>query len=152
LKELRFEVKRTGFPVKIGDIELFFDCSMENLRRFFDAEEIAHKKLEEVQEKAKHIHFPDDEIDKTSKNTADEALDLHKEWIAIQYDIIFGEGTFKKIYKKYPDIASLEALLDPIGEGVADNIYAYVDTFEKERAKEVENIRKQYLNKKIDKK
>src|SRR5690554_7776347 len=73
---------------------------MENLRRFFDAEEIAHKKLEEVQEKAKHIHFPDDEIDKTSKNTADEALDLHKEWIAIQYDIIFGEGTFKKIDRK----------------------------------------------------
>src|SRR5690554_3334400 len=106
----------------------------------------------EVQEKAKHIHFPDDEIDKTSKNTADEALDLHKEWIAIQYDIIFGEGTFKKIYKKYPDIASLEVLLDPIGEGVADNIYAYIDAFEKERAKEVENIRKQYLNKKIDKK
>ena len=114
-QDVQIDIQRTGFPVKIGTVELWFDSSIENLRRFFNIEEIAQEKLKEAQEKAKHIHFPDefenydleDYTEEDIKNI-DAALDVNKEFIAAQYDIIFGEGTFKKLYKVYPDFLALE--------------------------------------------
>lgn len=32
---IQIEVKRSGFPVKLGEVELWFDTSIENLTRFF---------------------------------------------------------------------------------------------------------------------
>lgn len=148
---LNFDVQRTGFPVRIGKIELFFDSSIENLRRFFDIEELAQEKLKEAQEKAKHIHFPDKIDAETVKNmdtkTVDAALDLNREFIAIQYDIIFGNGVFKKIYKEYPDILALEKMLDPIGKAITKRI----EEMESERTQEVEEKKSEYLNKKARK-
>lgn len=149
MSEIKIDIKRTGFPVKIGSLELWFDSSLENLRRFFDVEELAQEKLKEAQEKAKHIHFPDDaEIENVDTKTVDAALDVHKEFIAAQYDIIFGDETFKKIYEQYPDIMALEQALDPLGEAIARKI----EEQEKERAKQVEEKKKEYLNKKAKKK
>jgi len=149
---LKFEIKRTGFPVKIGDIELWFDSSLENLRTFFNIEEVAQEKLKEARGKAKHIHFPEDvdidNIKNVDEKTVDAAFDVNKEFIAAQYDIIFGDGTFKKIYKKYPDIIALERALEPIGIAIAKKI----EELEVERTKEVEEKRNKYLNKKAKKK
>lgn len=148
---VQIDVKRTGFPVKIGTIELWFDSSLENLRRFFNVDEIAQQKLKEAQEKAKHIHFPDeidvDTIENIDIKTVDAAFDVNKEFIAAQYDVIFGDGTFKKIYKKYPDIIALENSLDPLGHAIAEKI----EEQEKERKIEVEKIKNEYLKKKAQK-
>ena len=145
MSEIKIDIKRTGFPVKIGSLELWFDSSLENLRRFFDVEELAREKLKEAQEKARHIHFPDDvEIEDVDTKAVDAALDVNKEFIAAQYDIIFGDGVFKKIYKEYPDIIALEQALDPIGFAIAKRI----EEQEAERAKQVEARKKEYLEKK----
>ncbi len=145
---VKIDIKRTGFPVKIGDLELFFDSSIENLRRFFDIEEIAQKKLKEAQEKAKYIHFPEDITAESIKDmdvkNVDAALDLNKEFIAAQYDIIFGDGTFKQIYEKYPDVLALEEALEPLGIAIAEKI----EQQEKERTERVEAKKKEYLTKK----
>ena len=45
---VKIELKRTGFPVEIGNVELWFDSSMENLRRFVNIDEIAKERLTEV--------------------------------------------------------------------------------------------------------
>ena len=123
---IQIDIERTGFPVKIGTVELWFDSSLENLRRFINVEELAQQKLKEAQEKAKHIHFPDEIDIETVKNldekTIDAAIDLNKEFIAAQYDIIFGDGTFKKLYKVYPDIIALEKALDIVGVAIAQKI------------------------------
>jgi hypothetical protein len=152
MKELKIDIQRTGFPVKLGTIELWFDSSLENLRRFFNIDKLAQEKLKEVQEKAKHIHFPTDLDEETVKNldeqTIDAAFDVNKEFIAIQYDLIFGEGTFKKIYKKYPDIIALENALDPLGLAIAKRI----EEQEEERKNEVEEKKNAYLSKKAEKK
>lgn len=37
---VQIDIQRTGFPVKIGTVELWFDSSVENLRNFFDIEEV----------------------------------------------------------------------------------------------------------------
>lgn len=148
MSKIKIDIQRTGFPVKIGEIELWFDASIENLRRFFNVDEIAQKKLKEAQEKAKHVHFPEevneDNIFNIETEKIDVAFDLNKEFIAAQYDIIFGDGTFKKIYKKYPDVIALENALDPLGEAIAERI----EELEKERFEMTEGKKKEALNKK----
>lgn len=149
---IQIDIERTGFPVKIGTVELWFDSSLENLRRFINVEELAQQKLKEAQEKAKHIHFPDEIDIETVKNldekTIDAAIDLNKEFIAAQYDIIFGDGTFKKLYEVYPDIIALEKALDIVGVAIAQKI----EEQEEERQKLVEQKKAEYLNKKKKKK
>lgn len=149
-KQIKVDLNRTGFPVTIGEMEIWFDSSLENLRSFFNVEELAQKKLKKAQEKARHIHFP--EVIKDIKNikveTIDTILDLNKEYIAIQYDIIFGDGMFKKIYKKYPDILALEDALEIVSKNIAKRI----DEQEKERTGLVEEKKEMYLNKKKQKK
>jgi len=148
---IQIDIQRTGFPVKIGDVELWFDSSIENLRKFFNVDELAKKKLEQVQERANNIQFPEKVDFETIKNldpeTVDTALDLNKEFIAAQYDIIFGDGTFKKLYAKYPDIIALEKALDIVGVAIAQKI----EEQEEERKKEVEKKKSEYLNKKKQK-
>lgn len=148
---IQIQIERTGFPVKIGTVELWFDSSLENLRRFFNIEEIAQKKLKEAQEKAKHIHFPENLDIETVKNldekTIDAAFDVNKEFIAAQYDIIFGDGTFKKLYEVYPDIMALEQALDVVGVAIAKRI----EELEEERVQLVKKKKLEYLNKKKQK-
>ncbi|WP_342515490.1 hypothetical protein [Sutcliffiella sp. FSL R7-0096] len=148
MEGLKVDIHRTGFPVKIGTIELWFDSSLENLRRFFDVEELAQEKLKQAQEKAKHIHFPEEiELENIDIQLVDAAFDVNKEFIAAQYDVIFGDGTFKKIYKEYPDILALENALDPIGVAIAKKI----EELEVERSEKVEVKKNEYLNKKAQK-
>lgn len=146
---INIDIKRTGFPVKIGALELWFDASLENLRRFFDVEDIAKEKLKEAQEKAKHIHFPEvvENIEDVEVETVDAAMDVNKEFIAAQYDVIFGDGTFKKIYKEYPDVIALEQALEPIGNAIAEKI----SEMEHERKQVVESKKDEYLKKKAQK-
>lgn len=152
---VNINIERTGFPVKVGSVELWFDSSVENLRNFFDADELAREKLKIAEEKAKHIHFPadmedyelDDFTDDDIKNV-DAAIDLKSEFIATQYDIIFGDGKFKEIYEVYPDVLALEQALEPLSIAIAKKI----EEQEEERSKEVEKTKQEYLNKKKQKK
>lgn len=145
--QIKIDIERTGFPVKIGTVELWFDSSVENLRRFFNVDELANEKLKEAQEKAKHIHFPEDLTD-TKLSTLDAAIDVNKEFVAAQYDILFGDGTFKKLYKTYPDMVALESALEPLGEAIAERI----NELENERIKKVGQQKTNYINKKAAKK
>ncbi|GAF14926.1 phage protein [Bacillus sp. JCM 19046] len=148
MEPISISVERTGFPVKLGELDLWFDCSLENLRRFFDVENVANDKLKEAQEKAKHIHFPTDvDVEKVDITQVDTALDVNKEFIAAQYDVLFGDGTFKDIYTKYPDIVALEKALDPLGVAIAKRI----TEFEKERTKKITTKKQEYTKKKAAK-
>lgn len=148
---IQIDIERTGFPVKIGTVELWFDSSLENLRRFFNVEELAQQKLKEAQEKARHIHFPEEidveTVENLDEKTIDAAFDVNKEFIAAQYDIVFGDGTFKKLYKVYPDIIALEKALDIAGVAIAQKI----EEMEEEREKKVEQKKMEYLSKKKQK-
>lgn len=145
---VQIDIKRTGFPVSIGTLELWFDSSIENLRNFINAEEIAQEKLKKAQEKAKHIHFPaeinEETVEKIDEKTIDAAFDVNKEFIAAQYDVVFGDGTFTKIYKEYPDVIALEKAMNPLFLAISEKI----EEQEKERLAEVEKKKNEYLNKK----
>lgn len=151
---IQIDIKRTGFPVKIGTVELWFDSSLENLRNFFNVDEIAQKKLKKAQEKAEHIHFPIgienysiEEFEDKDIEKIDAAFDVNKEFIAAQYDILFGEGTFKKVYTEYPDVWALDKALVPLGEEITKRI----EEQEKEREQELDQVENEILEKKKQK-
>lgn len=148
---IKIDIERTGFPVNIGKLELWFDSSIENLVNFLNAEQIALDKLKKAQEDAKHYHFPAEVNVETVKNidekTINAAFDVNKEFIAAQYDVVFGDGTFSKIYKEYPDIMALENALNPLTLAISKRI----EEQEEERLAEVEKIKNEALNKKSEK-
>ena len=123
---VKIDIKRTGFPVNVGEVELWFDSSIENLKNFVNVEEIARERIKEISEQAKHIHFPEEINEETIQDvedeTIEEAFSVSKEYIAVQYDVIFGEGTFKKLYEVYPDVFALEDAFDLIADGVAERL------------------------------
>lgn len=146
---INIDIKRTGFPVKIGALEFWFDASVESLRRFFEVEEIAKAKVKEAEEKAKHIHFPEviDSMDDLEIETVNAAIDFNKEFIAAQYDVLLGDGAFKKIYKQYSDIWALKDALEVLGLAIAEKI----EEIERERIQVVESKKDAYLKKKAQK-
>lgn len=151
MSEIKIDIKRTGFPVKIGSLDLWFDSSLENLRNFLNVDEIAREKMKKAEETAKHIHFPEDMADidpeDLEEGTIDAAFSIYNEFIAAQYDIIFGDGKFKDIYKECPDVVALENALEPLSKAIAEKIEAQ----EEERIKHVEDRKNEYLNKKKQK-
>lgn len=148
---LNIKINKTGFPVNVGEVELWFDSSLENLKTFINIEKLAEEKLNEVRKKAKHVHFPDDvsteNVDEVSEDDIESAFSATKEFIAIQYDLMFGDGAFKKIYEVHPDIIALEAALEAVGEGIA----AKLKESEAKRAQGVEAKQKEYIKKKLQK-
>ena len=143
--ELVIDIQQTGFPIKLGTVELWFDSSLENLRKFFSVEELAEEKLKKAQEKARALHFPDEiNAETLDVDTVNAALDFNKEFIGAQYDIIFGDGTFKKLYKAYPDILALEQTFAIVGVAIGDKIVL----MESERLAKTEIKKSEYLAKK----
>lgn len=145
---INIDIQRTGFPIKIGTVELWFDSSLENLRKFFNLEELAEEKLKEAQEKARAIHFPDVvDIDTLDMDALNAAMDVNEEFIAAQYDIIFGNGTFDKIYGVYPDILALDQAFSVVCVAIGSKI----EQQEAERSSKTEEKKNEYLAKKSKK-
>lgn len=109
---IQIKVKRSGFPVKLGEVELWFDTSIENLTRFFDIENEVNNRFNEYQkkiaDKSNNGEFDDLKKGEISKKTVDEALGLERKATEIKYDVVFGDGTFAKLYKVYPDYEALD--------------------------------------------
>ncbi|WP_434351034.1 hypothetical protein [Trichococcus flocculiformis] len=152
MADIKIGIKRTGFPVKIGEIELWFDSSIENLKKFFNIDKLAAERLEQTKKMAESIVLPDEINEETVKamdeQTIDDAFSVNKEFIAIQYDLIFGDGTFEKVYEKYPDIMALEDVLEQVGQAVAQK----VEDMEKERHEKSVVKMSDHLKKKASKK
>jgi len=143
------DIQRTGFPLKLGSVELWFDTSYENLLTFFNVEELAKEKLRDAQEKAQTINLPSEiNAETLDVDTVKAVFDVNRSFIGAQYDIIFGDGTFDKLYEAHPDIAALEQTLEIVGVAIGNKL----ETMDSERAAVTEIKKKQYLAKKKTKK
>lgn len=75
-------------------------------------------------------------------------IESKKEALGLGYDVMLGDGAFKKLYKEVPDlIAWINAFFD-LASGIAQNI----DEFKKEQESKSTNVQKEYLKKKAIKK
>ena len=113
---INIELKRSGFPVKIGEFEFWFDTSNEAMKRFIKINEVVNDKynayLKEISERANKGEFDDAKNGEINDTVLDQAIDLEKKKVEIKYDALFGEGSFEKIYAKYPDYLALDEALD----------------------------------------
>lgn len=133
------DVVRSGFPVSIGPVELWFDTSDEFLVTFFDLEQEAKKRLAEFEKSIVEANLDKKLEEGITKDTLLGAIDLEKKLLEIQYVLLFGDGTFEKLYAEFPDHQALDLTL----EKVAALIEAKLSELKIER----ENIVKERINK-----
>lgn len=122
--KINIPLKRSGFEVKIGDVELWVDTSAENLKKITRANAFVDERLKKLD--IKDINLPDEitveSVEGMDPDVLDNAFEIYKEYIAAQYDVIFGDGTFKKIYKKHPDVSALEEALEAAMPAIAERL------------------------------
>ncbi|MCB2830004.1 hypothetical protein K3N62_07790 [Streptococcus dysgalactiae subsp. dysgalactiae] len=138
---INIDLKRTGFPVKIGVVELWFDTSQERLLEFFDIETEVSRRLNEYEKQIIEANLNKRiEDEGVTKEVAKGALDLETKYLEINYDLLFGDGTFNKLYETYPDKEALENTL----EIVCREIEAKLKELAIEREKIVKQKTKKY--------
>ncbi|HEM3666994.1 TPA: hypothetical protein U1C81_000733 [Streptococcus suis] len=111
---ITIDVVRSGFPVKIGPVELWFDTSDEFLVTFFDLEQEAKKRLTEFEKSIVEANLDKKLEEGVTKDTLLGAIDLEKKLLEIQYDLLFGDGTFEKLYVEFPDHQALDLTLEKV--------------------------------------
>lgn len=116
---MQFEIKRSGFPINIGEIDFFFGTTVEELTRFFDVQDEVEEKIAPLMKKREKLVIDQENI---TKSDAESLIEISNELNAIQYDALLGEGSYEKIYSKYQDAVQLFDLFDPIAENVAEAI------------------------------
>lgn len=142
--QLDIEVKKSGFPVTIGKFEFWLDTSVDNVKRLMDYDINVASKINEI-EKEIMEKFGDKEI--TEYETLERGIELGKQCLEIQYDLLLGEGTFAKLYEEYPDLNALTNSLDLLQVGIV----AKMDELNEEQMKLSEE-KKQLLLKALKKK
>ncbi|MCL4910970.1 hypothetical protein ACJBRJ_08670 [Streptococcus suis] len=133
------DVVRSGFPVSIGPVELWFDTSDEFLVTFFDLEQEAQKRLAEFEKSIVEANLDKKLEEGITKDTLLGAIDLEKKLLEIQYDLLFGDGTFEKLYAEFPDHQALDLTLEKVA--------ALIEAKLSELKIECENIVKERINK-----
>ena len=116
---MQFEIKRSGFPINIGEIEFFFGTTVEELTRFFDVQDEVEEKIAPLVKKREKLVIDQENI---TKSDAESLIEISNELNAIQYDALLGDGSYEKIYSKHKDVLRLFDLFDPIAENVAEAI------------------------------
>lgn len=116
---MQFEIKRSGFPINIGEIEFFFGTTVEELTRFFDVQDEVEEKIAPLMKKREKLVIDQENI---TKRDAESLIEISNELNAIQYDALLGDGSYEKIYSQYQDAVQLFDLFDPIAENVAEAI------------------------------
>lgn len=118
---IKIDIKKKGFPVTIGEIELWIDTSIESMQRLANAESEIERRLEKLRVEAKDVNVSED-VENVNVEMVNKAIELYKKTVKVQYDVVFGEGTFDKIYKKYPDLSALERVIDDVMPAIAKEI------------------------------
>lgn len=132
---ISIDIKRSYLPVKIGEIELQFDTSLENISRLTtlqqDIDDRFNKYQLELLERSNAGEFDDLKEGVINKQVLDEAFEIQKKMTEIKYDVLFGDGTFAKLYDRYPDIEALDSAFDEVDTLLG----AELDRMGQERAK-----------------
>lgn len=115
---ISIDIKRSFLPIKIGDVELQFDTSLENISRLStlqqDIADRFNKYQLELLDRSNNGEFDDLKEGVINKKVIDEAFEIQKKMTEIKYDVLFGDGTFAKLYERYPDVESLDSAFDEV--------------------------------------
>ena len=144
---ISIDIKRSYLPVKIGEIELQFDTSLENISRLStfqqDIADRFNKYQLELLERSNNGEFDDLKEGVINKQVIDEAFEIQKKMTEIKYDVLFGDGTFAKLYDRYPDIEALDSAFDEVDTLLG----AEFDRMGQERAKASGTLSESFVKK-----
>lgn len=144
---INVNIERSGFPIKIGDFEFWFDTSTEALVKFAGVTQTIADRFNEYQkelvERSNAGEFDDVKEGVIDAKVIQQAIEMEKKLLEIKYDAFFGDGTFAKLYEKYPDYLALENALEQVDELVVKEL----EKIQKERADKVNERTSQYLQK-----
>lgn len=149
---ININIERSGFPVKIGEFEFWFDTSNEAMQHFINIDQIVNDRynayLAEISERSAKGEFDDAKKGKITEEVIGQAIELERKKVEIKYDALFGDGTFAKLYEKYPDYLALDDALDQADILIGEEL----KKIKEERANKVNERTSQYLQKSQNKK
>lgn len=144
---ININIERSGFPVKIGEFEFWFDTSNEAMQHFINIDQIVNDRynayLAEISERSAKGEFDDAKKGEITEEVIGQAIELERKQVEIKYDALFGDGTFAKLYEKYPDYLALDDALDQTDILIGEEL----KKIKEERAKKVNERTSQYLQK-----
>ena len=149
---ININIERSGFPVKIGEFEFWFDTSNEAMQHFININQIVNDRynayLAEISERSAKGEFDDAKKGEITEEVIGQAIELERKQVEIKYDALFGDGTFAKLYEKYPDYLALDDALDQADILIGEEL----KKIKEERANKVNERTSQYLQKSQKKK
>lgn len=149
---ININIERSGFPVKIGEFEFWFDTSNEAMQHFINIDQIVNDRynayLAEISERSAKGEFDDAKKGEITEEVIGQAIELERKQVEIKYDALFGDGTFAKLYEKYPDYLALDDALDQADILIGEEL----KKIKEERANKVNERTNQYLQKSQNKK
>lgn len=149
---ININIERSGFPVKIGEFEFWFDTSNEAMQHFINIDQIVNDRynayLAEISERSAKGEFDDAKKGEITEEVIGQAIELERKQVKIKYDALFGDGTFAKLYEKYPDYLALDDALDQADILIGEEL----KKIKEERANKVNERTSQYLQKSEKKK
>lgn len=146
---ININIERPGFSIKVGEIELWFDMSLEKQERMPTIQKDFHNQMKFIEAETSKLLKEVEESDGSNQEEINKkALEAYKKVLEIAFDEIFDEGTFNKLYGVYPYVESLTDVYVSISE----NIGIQIEKYNKKRVNEFENKKNKYLKKKNKKK
>ena len=149
---ININIERSGFPVKIGEFEFWFDTSNEAMQHFINIDQIVNDRynayLAEISERSAKGEFDDAKKGEITEEVIGQAIELERKQVEIKYNALFGDGTFAKLYEKYPDYLALDDALDQADILIGEEL----KKIKEERANKVNERTSQYLQKSQKKK
>lgn len=144
---LDIDIELSGFPVGFTNpitgerVEIWFDSSLENLKRIIVEEN--YEEFDIYEQKLK-----EDSIHETNVETV---IEHAKGTLEYQYDFFFGKGTFEKLYECVPDFDALERAYEPTIKAIAKKVEQQAKKRQKDRELAAEKLTKEFHNKKKQK-
>lgn len=110
---LNIDIQRTGIPIKIAGIEFFFDASLESVENYHLQYDEIIKSIEELPE-------------------TENVLEDTKKALEKSFDAVLGNGAFKKLYKKVPDVIALRTVFFEVVRGIDEYTESFLQKYQNE--------------------
>lgn len=103
---IKIQTKKPEIPVEIGDLKFSFDVSDESIKKFRNEAIKVQKELEEI----------------AISDNDDQALEQAKDALKRGFEIMLGEGSFKKIYDISPSLVLCIQYFVQIAIGIEEEL------------------------------
>jgi hypothetical protein len=117
-QSINIKVNMNSIAINVGGVPLSFSTSEENMARMVKYAEDKEGFLESLSgDLAAEADTVSKQLNESFNAKAfGQYVEIEKKAMKRAYDLMFGDGSFDKLYTKYPDIQSLMTIFGVIGD------------------------------------